>query len=160
MSNSTSGNNQQQQQITSIPTSTVVAIGGGFVAFAFCVFTFLSLIRVFRIFRQSRRVTPRISFRQAWRDDGGFWGFFSGMALASRETGNMLLGVGARDLRGWGLWEELRAWEIFEREKNMKNPEMWEVELKGGNAEDRVSGLDNTFAVSRGDLRTIRGAGH
>ena len=90
-----------------IPTSTVAAIGGGFVAFAIFLLGGLTSIRMLRIWkeaRKKRRQGEQVTFRQLWSRQGGFWGFVTG--YGSDMT---IVGAGGRSdrafLTGWGRWE-------------------------------------------------------
>ena len=114
-----------------IPTSTVAAIGGGFVSFALAILFALFLMRVskiYREFRRRRRAGEDLTFRSLWHRDGGFWGFVMGY------NGDAALnaGVGAggrRDLDRWAIWNEWRMWESPGVVNEPQAPVLWEVEV-------------------------------
>ncbi|KAK8864198.1 hypothetical protein IAR55_001444 [Kwoniella newhampshirensis] len=98
-----------------IPTSTIVAIGVGFVAFGFSVLILLFVLRIAKVRRISRERGEE--FRVVWSREGGFWGFLNSMGDTGGVGGG---GIGGR--RGIIRWD--RNGEIAEV---MKRPEMWEV---------------------------------
>ena len=117
-----------------IPSSTVVAIGGGFVALALLVLSALFLIRVFRIrveTNRRRRQGETVAFRQIWDREGGVWGFLTGL-----NSENGLMGTGARsEMILARMRQEARLWQLYADEAGGEKPvpsmtEM-EVEEKG-----------------------------
>jgi hypothetical protein len=114
-----------------IPTSTVAAIGGGFVSFAIGILFALFLMRVSKIYREFRRrraAGENLTFRSLWHRDGGFWGFVMGY----NGDAAVIAGVGAggrRDMERWAIWNEWRMWESSESAIAAKVPVLWEVEV-------------------------------
>ena len=138
-SNTSNGQSMQSSNGTDIPTSTVAAIGGGFVAFAIGILCGLTALRMFRVWREARtkrRNGENVTFKQLWRSRGGFWGFVTGY------SGEMVIvGAGGRMndrtfLNGWTRWEQelerhLRD-QINEGKHSGKTPIMCEVEIPRG----------------------------
>lgn len=96
-------------QETALPSSTVVAIGGGFVALALIVLSTLTLVRVSRLHleaRRERRAGRQATLLDLWERDGGFWGFITGLGGESAAGGAGFIDV-ARQRR----WEEMIRWE-------------------------------------------------
>lgn len=88
-----------------LPSSTVISIGGGFVAFAVTVLTLLTIARVIRLAREARRERSSgqgTTFRQLWNREGGFWGFITGLGGESAAGG-----AGFVDLGRHRRWEEM-----------------------------------------------------
>lgn len=143
-----------------IPTSTVVAIGAGFVCFALIVLGTLLLIRLIRLFFACRRDgTP---FREAWAAQGGVFGWLHGVGSSSSsrpgERGGGV-GGGGRINEGYMAWlpasglgaggwyasevarmriwnEVLRAGQAGQGSKELeywggKVPALWEVDVGG-----------------------------
>lgn len=115
-----------------IPTSTVAAIGGGFVSFALAILLALFLMRVSKIYREYRRRRrageTSLTFRSLWDRDGGFWGFVMGY----NGDAAVIAGVGAggrRDLERWAIWNEWRMWDSPGVVIEPKVPVLWEVEV-------------------------------
>jgi hypothetical protein len=123
-----------------IPTSTVAAIGGGFISFAICVILVLTVVRLVRVYGDVRRRRARgenITFGRQWETEGGFWGFFTGLSGGD----SMAVGAGGRG-------DEYRR-RLAERaskiaEANRKKPEMWAVRVpvKGASVREGDGWLD------------------
>ena len=126
-----------------IPSSTVVAIGGGFVSFALIILGSLTFIRMLRVARQAagrRAAGEAVTFKELWRIEGGFWGFITGLGGESA-----VIGAGGRNeqqLR-FAIWREIRMLEtlIGEESKVPVEPIMWEVAVpeKGTGGHERVA---------------------
>lgn len=127
---SASPSSQSGNTITNIPTSTVSAIGGGFIGFAFTVLLSLTLLRVFRVYRdvkRRQRQGENIRFSQQWNTEGGFWGFLTGIGGGGS---NILVGAGGRrDLDLWRIWDEYGIGGLGKNGEDAIPPEMWEVEV-------------------------------
>ncbi|WVF71704.1 hypothetical protein IAT40_006512 [Kwoniella sp. CBS 6097] len=106
------------RQYVNIPTSTIVSIGVGFVAFSSVVLMALLLMRVLRL----RKIAAArgMSFRVVWRNEGGFWGFWTSFSGSDAE----LLGVGGGG--HWGM-RVIRD-RLKEAEMEKMRPLMWESE--------------------------------
>ena len=113
-----------------IPSSTVVAIGGGFVALALLVLTTLFFVRVFRLRVETSRRRRRgetVTFREVWDREGGVWGFLTGL-----NADNSMLGPGARsEMMLSRLRQEARLWEYYADQADGEKavPKMWEMEV-------------------------------
>lgn len=123
------------QTSVEIPTSTVVSIGLGFVAFALgcvCILLLIRVLRIHRSIRAARRRGQQTSFLETWRDEGGIWGFFTGLGgEAIGGGGGMHLDLG----RMRRMEELLRRMEESGMEGSgvlRKKPELWEVEIEQG----------------------------
>ena len=119
------------QSSIAIPSSTVVAIGGGFVGLALAVLFTLFMFRVTRLkleARHRRRAGEQVTFHEIWDRDGGMWGFLTGIG---GDSG--LVGAGGRpDLTLTRLRNEIRLWEFYKAQNKaeMVRPKMWEVEVE------------------------------
>ncbi|WWD17503.1 hypothetical protein CI109_101944 [Kwoniella shandongensis] len=112
-----------------IPTSTIVAIGIGFVAFGISVILLLFIHRVLKVRRVARaRGEP---FSVVWEREGGFWGFLNSVGESSA------LGAGGVPSRRLARWD----WST-ENGKEIERPEMWEVSWY-----DQEEELKNPLAV-------------
>ena len=126
-----------------LPTASVVSIGGGFVAFALTILVILSIVRISRLVTQARRerlAGQNTTFRQLWKRDGGFWGFFSGLGGESAAGG-----AGFTDLSRQRRWAEMvqrERWmtETMGIESEVEDPKLWEVGVgeKGSHSEEQV----------------------
>ena len=129
-----------------IPTSTVVSIGLGFVAFAISILVALMLTRMLRVFRRSRdpvRNTRNETFRQMWRNEGGFWGFLTGLGGESAGLGAGGIGGDIARMRRWAEFLRLMELEFGTRDQAKplgKTPEMWEVGIlpKNGRVKEEL----------------------
>ncbi|OCF36971.1 hypothetical protein I316_01569 [Kwoniella heveanensis BCC8398] len=109
-----------ERQYVNIPTSTIVSIGVGFVAFSSAVLFALLLLRVFRL----RKIAAArgTTFSVVWRNEGGFWGFWTSFGGSDAE----LVGIGAGGHAGWGM-RVIRD-RLREAELEKMKPVMWESE--------------------------------
>ncbi|GFZ44189.1 hypothetical protein JCM24511_01910 [Saitozyma sp. JCM 24511] len=120
------------QSTVDIPSSTVVSIGLGFVAFAGGMVSILILLRMLRIYRatlRARRAGQPATFRQLWREDGGLMGFITG--LGAENTG---IGAG-------GIADLVRVRRMLEERARIleglgKVPAMWEVQVQQKGAQN------------------------
>ncbi|ORX36883.1 hypothetical protein BD324DRAFT_681634 [Kockovaella imperatae] len=111
-----------------IPSSTVVAIGGGFVCLAFFIITGLFLLRATKMAAEGRRrraAGENITFREIWRRDGGMLGFVTGLGADSALVG----AGGRRDLSSSRAREEIRMWAYWKNQGELMKrlPKLWEI---------------------------------
>ncbi|WWC89544.1 uncharacterized protein L201_004468 [Kwoniella dendrophila CBS 6074] len=111
-SNTTSQSNQNQSQYDqggiNIPTSTVISIGLGFLAFSFMILMILLGFRLNRIRKLTK--TTNKSFKQIWNDEGGFWGFLTSFGEESNSNQSRLIGATGRTLNyGYTDWYGFRS---------------------------------------------------
>ena len=126
-----------------IPSSTVVGIGGGFVAFAVTVLSVFTLSRVVRLALRARRERESgvdVTFRELWNREGGFWGFMTGLGGESAAIG---AGAHILDSAQQRRWEQLvmrSGMMRLEEDDLRQKPEMWEFRVpeKSGIGEDAV----------------------
>lgn len=136
-----------------IPTTTVVGIGIGFVGFALSLLGSLLLIRFLKLALRARR--DGIPVRQAWRDQGGFFGWLHGFGAQDRETdrirrieeiersGYWAGGGGwySSEILRMRLWNEIRREGMKVKDDLGERPGMWEVGLGEGKDEEDVGEL-------------------
>ncbi|WWC61635.1 uncharacterized protein I303_104219 [Kwoniella dejecticola CBS 10117] len=102
-------NPQYEQGTITIPTSTVLSIGLGFLAFSMIILCILLGFRLNRIRKLSKRNNR--TFREEYRDQGGFWGWLTSFGEVENNafSQSFLIGGGGRtmhyehNLRRWGL---------------------------------------------------------
>jgi hypothetical protein len=130
-----------------IPSSTVISIGLGFVAFAVGILFILVFIRVLRISRAARAARAQgrqVTFAELWHEEGGILGFLTGLGAENA-------GVGAGGLGG----DLIRVRRMLEERTRMleglgRRPVMWEVEVP----EKHHHGLvDVRFGWPMGDVQ-------
>lgn len=127
-----------------LPSSTVVSIGGGFVAFALSILAILTSVRAFRLLfeakRKSRNGEPT-TFAQLWEREGGFWGFITGLGGESSAGGAGFIDVGRQ--RRWEEMLRRERWmiDLMDIEGDVgETPRLWEVPVEEKEAieEDEV----------------------
>ncbi|WWC70443.1 uncharacterized protein I206_104394 [Kwoniella pini CBS 10737] len=122
-------NEQYDQGTITIPTSTVLSIGLGFLAFSMLILLFLLGFRANRIRRISKRTGK--TFKETWTEQGGFWGFLTSFGENENNAFNQsfIIGGGGRtmhyeyNLRRWGY---LSTREEDNLNENKIKPEMWD----------------------------------
>jgi hypothetical protein len=124
-----------------IPTTTVVGIGVGFVGFALFLLSCLLLIRFAKLALRARR--EGIPIRQAWNDQGGFFGWLHGFGARDRDgdrvrrieeierSGYWAGGGGwySSEILRMRLWNEIRREGLKAKDDLGERPGMWEVGL-------------------------------
>lgn len=122
-----------------IPSSTVIAIGLGFLAFVCLLVTTTLGTRLYRVRRRmlaDRAAGQPITFAQAWAREGGLFSFLT-------NIGNSGLGVGAGATLVGGRGTD-RLWGASHTEKEV--PIIWDVPIQE-KAQEAADG-DDSFDVS------------
>ncbi|WVQ99185.1 hypothetical protein IAU59_006317 [Kwoniella sp. CBS 9459] len=119
---SASSTSNGQRQYVNIPTSTIVSIGVGFVAFSSAVVIALLIMRVLRIRKVA--IARGVRFKVVWRSEGGFWGFWTSFAGSDAE----MVGVGGGGYGGTGWGMRVMRERMREAEAEKMRPVMWESE--------------------------------
>lgn len=113
-----------------IPSSTIVSIGLGFVGFALSVLFLLVSVRVFRTHRyvalERRRGNASITFRQHWRNQGGFFGFLTN---SGSETSTFGASYITSDMEHIRRMIEEREWRAKGFSIKLERPQLWEAEV-------------------------------
>ena len=150
-----SSGTQHAQSGVTIPTTPVVGIGAGFVAFALSLLGCLLLVRFFKLAFRARR--EGIPVRQAWNDQGGLFGWLHGFGAQDRETdrrrrieeiersGYWAGGGGwySSEILRMRLWNEIRREGMKVKDDLGERPGMWEVGLGEGARQDEVEELED-----------------
>lgn len=150
-----SSGTQHAQSGVTIPTTTVVGIGAGFVAFALSLLGCLLLVRFFKLALRARR--EGIPVRQAWNDQGGLFGWLHGFGAQDRETdrrrrieeiersGYWAGGGGwySSEILRMRLWNEIRREGMKVKDDLGERPGMWEVGLGEGTRQENVEELED-----------------
>jgi hypothetical protein len=138
-----------------IPTTTVVGIGAGFVAFALSLLGSLLLVRFAKLALRARR--EGIPVRQAWNDQGGLFGWLHGFGARDRDTdrvrrieeiersGYWAGGGGwySSEILRMRLWNEIRREGMKVKDDLGERPGMWEVGLGEGKGQENVEELED-----------------
>jgi hypothetical protein len=138
-----------------IPTTTVVGIGAGFVAFALSLLGCLLLVRFLRLALRARR--EGIPVRQAWNDQGGVFGWLHGLGAQDRETdrirrieeiersGYWAGGGGwySSEILRMRLWNEIRREGMKVKDDLGERPGMWEVGLGETKVQENIEEVED-----------------
>ncbi|WWD02736.1 hypothetical protein V865_000778 [Kwoniella europaea PYCC6329] len=140
---------QWEQGTITIPTSTVISIGLGFLAFSLFILLFLLSFRVNRIRKLAKRQNK--SFKRCWKDEGGLWSFFTSFGEGDGHAASSAL-IGAT---GRGLDYNRQLYRIYrELEGDSDNikakeiPKMWDCSWNEKVDEDQDSGDDKIQPLS------------
>lgn len=144
-------NNRPTQEVD-IPTSTVVAIGGGFIILALSFVGLLIVIRLLRLSQEVKRRTQEgetgLTVRGLWVERGGFWGY--GRGARGLNDHGLALGAGGGmtlhpdQIRRYLIWQQLAMMDLdgggagAAKDEDGKYivPKLWEVGI--GEEEDQV----------------------
>ncbi|KAK6910342.1 hypothetical protein I204_03623 [Kwoniella mangroviensis CBS 8886] len=118
---------QWNQGTITIPTSTVISIGLGFLAFSLLILLFLLSFRVNRIRKLAKRQNK--SFKRCWKDEGGLWSFFTSFGEGDGHAASSTL-IGAT---GRGLDYNRQLYRIYrelegdsDNNKAKEIPKIWD----------------------------------
>ncbi|WRT66137.1 uncharacterized protein IL334_003090 [Kwoniella shivajii] len=137
-------NSQYEQGSITIPTSTVLSIGLGFLAFAIGSLMLLCSIRMNRLRKQAKRMNK--PFREIWEDEGGFWGFLTSFGDDGNHNHTSFIGATGRSLN-YGLGTirllpfgyNMNDFEEIDNDENLakkKKPVLWDYDYKNYNEDD------------------------
>ncbi|WVW83651.1 hypothetical protein I302_105672 [Kwoniella bestiolae CBS 10118] len=137
-----------------IPTSTVISIGLGFLAFSAFILLFLLSFRLNRIRKLAKR--NGVPFKTQWRNEGGTWGWLTSFG-DSDVNHTSLIGATGRTLDYnrylYRLYMGLEGDGAEEKDKEKVIPRMWDCDWfsgVGGNEQNEV--LDQPLSVTPSPL--------
>ncbi|WWC93946.1 hypothetical protein V866_000784 [Kwoniella sp. B9012] len=140
---------QWEQGTITIPSSTVISIGLGFLAFSLFILLFLLSFRVNRIRKLAKRQNK--SFKRCWKDEGGLWSFFTSFGEGDGHAASSAL-IGAT---GRGLDYNRQLYRIYrelegdsDNTKAKEIPKMWDCKWNEKVDEDQDLGDDKIQPLS------------